>query len=90
MWAISNPAGRFSRIPSGERLPKPQYAQQCRGILRAMIAGGQVSRRRSGESSCITTTMPFAELANEVGQASAFVPPGIVQRGGDGCSILAQ
>jgi hypothetical protein len=55
-----------------------------------MIAGGQVSRRRSGESSCITTTMPFAELANEVGQASAFVPPGIVQRGADGCSILAQ
>jgi hypothetical protein len=30
----------------------------------------------------------FAELANEVGQASAFVPPGIVQRGADGCSVV--
>ena len=40
------------------------------------------------ESSCITQTMPFAELTNEVGQASAFVPPGIVQRGADGCSVV--
>jgi hypothetical protein len=59
-------------------------------VFREEIVFGSLSGRIDllSESSCITKTMPFAELADEVGQASAFVPPGIVQRGGDGCSVL--
>lgn len=32
--------------------------------------------------------MPFAELTDEFGQVSAFVSPGILQRGPDGCGIV--
>jgi hypothetical protein len=32
--------------------------------------------------------VPFAELTDEFGQVSAFVSPGILQRGPDGCGIV--